>query len=682
MKLTCYHVAILTLIICFSSTKRTSHTKTSNKAVKDAAKHEKSSLPFGFLWHQHGLLIIWTILADIMIIGVRYAKTKPNYFIIHAWIFTLIFILTFVLVKYVEPWNYEEPYNPKDPQMILFGNWDYYRIHLISCRLVVPAPVSTVTVQIILGILAQLNILPKKRIKWIHILEKTSLRRIHAILGIIIWVGARITVLTGSLIHAKTYSHFIFLYIIAESSLFFLIIFYLEFKKKKDIESHNKIRPWIPKMVHRNDIKLIDDINRGLPRSELTNKYPNRLILFFRDGIYDLGKFDHPGGNWIHFRLRFSEVSRYLYGVTGMDDINSTRRWHHSVKAIEHLEKKCYLGSLFSNERKTEWMLRNSFTGKVVYSSDEWSFFKKENLSEKIQKIVFKNDHFKLENSLKGSNWTGKHFSFSKDGKTRLYTNLISMAISNCEYRRSLLNIVAELDKKSSQINSETKKGLQDLIELIPEYQDTLSELSIVVKRYGDNSSLSSKIQSLELKDKLFVEGLIGRGFNFDDIKAKNSVILIAGGNGILPYLDLLDLLLKKMIYLYFQSQNLDTKLIKPEQDYEGLFDQQKFTLVAAFENKEEFIGLEIIQSLDHLNKKLGLDLFEVLIRIKREPEKGFESINLPFTNERFNKRLLEKLILHRRANKVYLCGTPGMNLFLSGELNEIEDREFVVELV
>ena len=77
---------------------------------------------------------------------------------------------------------------------------------------------------------------------------------------------------------------------------------------------------------------------------------------------------------------------------------------------------------------------------------------------------------------------------------------------------------------------------------------------------------------------------------------------MIAAGTGILPFIDLLDLLLKKQLFLSLKSNNQDTSSVKPDQDYEQLFAGARFKLLCAFRTAEDFIGWEWIDKLAELS--------------------------------------------------------------------------------
>jgi hypothetical protein len=57
--------------------------------------------------------------------------------------------------------------------------------------------------------------------------------------------------------------------------------------------------------------------------------YPGLIIVQFKNRIYDLTNFNHPGGNHILQAVNFKEVSRYLIGINGLESTGS-KAWVHS----------------------------------------------------------------------------------------------------------------------------------------------------------------------------------------------------------------------------------------------------------------------------------------------------------------------------------------------------------------
>lgn len=154
---------------------------------------------------------------------------------------------------------------------------------------------------------------------------------------------------------------------------------------------------------------------------------------------------------------------------------------------------------------------------------------------------------------------------------------------------------------------------------------------------------------------------------------------IIAGGTGILPFLDLLDYLLKKALF----TPHYDEKLVIPstfnfyEEDYVGTFNNNfKLILFASFANDDEFIGSDIIVNLYHIVKKKNLSFFEMKLRIS---DKNTKFKGLPLINGYFDANFMNNNIKNDdNLKKIFICGPPAMNKKVYEDLQRndiIEDK-------
>lgn len=86
--------------------------------------------------------------------------------------------------------------------------------------------------------------------------------------------------------------------------------------------------------------------------------------------------------------------------------------------------------------------------------------------------------------------------------------------------------------------------------------------------------------------------------------------MIIAGGTGILPFIDLLDLLLKIELHRLLKSKNLGTEIVKPQQDYDSLFYNTKFKLLYSVDSIKNFTGFSWIEKLAAASRKNASGLF------------------------------------------------------------------------
>lgn len=201
-----------------------------------------------------------------------------------------------------------------------------------------------------------------------------------------------------------------------------------------------------------------------------------------------------------------------------------------------------------------------------------------------------------------------------------------------------------------------------------PEFTDSLP---LIIKAYPFKSALSKQIAEVEIGQKYLLEGPIGRGLEISD-SFSGEMVMIGAGTGILPFIDLLDLLLKKILFQAANVKKADTSYILPAQDYSKIFPGAKFKLLSAFRTMEDFIGWEWIGKAHRVSKNYDLGVFETVARVRTE-----QNIGMPSTKAHFDKEFLSRFI-SKSTDFVLICGPPKMNkgMFdIVKELVENEDR-------
>ena len=144
--------------------------------------------------------------------------------------------------------------------------------------------------------------------------------------------------------------------------------------------------------------------------------------------------------------------------------------------------------------------------------------------------------------------------------------------------------------------------------------------------------------------------------------KSKGNHIIVCGGTGILPFIDLLDFLLRKSIY-HVLSTTMGKKVAEQtnffKEDFEEAFGSKfKVILYGAFQTKEEFEYFGFILNLFNINKKYNLNYFDMILRFTDGTElPGVKTINSYFDDNFFSTN-----VIAGECNKVFICGNPKMN--------------------
>jgi predicted ferric reductase len=139
---------------------------------------------------------------------------------------------------------------------------------------------------------------------------------------------------------------------------------------------------------------------------------------------------------------------------------------------------------------------------------------------------------------------------------------------------------------------------------------------------------------------------------------------MIGAGTGILPFIDILDLIFKKQIAESLAANGQDASMVQPAQDYASLFPGARFKLLSAFATIEDFNGWDFIDKLAELSKKSGNGLFEAIVRIKG----GVLFNGIQKYEKYFNKDFYAKHITSK-TEKIWVCGPPVMQAAIFKDL-------------
>ena len=148
------------------------------------------------------------------------------------------------------------------------------------------------------------------------------------------------------------------------------------------------------------------------------------------------------------------------------------------------------------------------------------------------------------------------------------------------------------------------------------------------------------------------------------------TVYLFAGGTGILPFLDLLDYLLKKAIFLASSQRKTSSNLVNLyNENYSETFERSLgVVLFGSFATIEDFTGYDFIRKLFEISRDENLRLFEMTIRMG----KGIKLPDIPSTEETFNSEFIKKHVEGSKLSRAYICGPPGMNNSVPKALKKI----------
>lgn len=147
------------------------------------------------------------------------------------------------------------------------------------------------------------------------------------------------------------------------------------------------------------------------------------------------------------------------------------------------------------------------------------------------------------------------------------------------------------------------------------------------------------------------------------------TVYLFAGGTGILPFLDLLDYLLKKAIFLAASQKNNSSIVNLYNENYSETFERSlSVVLFGSFATLEDFTGYDFVRKLFEISRDENLRLFDMVIRMG----KGLKLPDIPSTEQSFDAEFVKKRVEGSKLSRAYICGPPGMNASVPKALSKI----------
>ena len=627
--------------------------------LSSGSAQKANGLKFGFIRHEYAQAIIWTVPVDMLILLARYFKGVPAWADIHLYTFMFLFICSYVARQ-----TGQTNISPVNPD---YGSETaaYRDLHK--------------EYNIILFIFAALQLAGGTFFKISRPLKLMAIRRNlksgHIVGGILTWITAKFFVFTGSLMYKYKFNNgILFTLILTETLGFVILLGYLEMRKRRlesapvdwsgsgDLSAYSLANENLTTQ-QQEIINAI--IKHRLTPAQLRSRFPDLTVFIFLNRVYNLTGFSHPGGPALFRAANWTEVSRFLFGVTGLTG-DPADAWKHSAAAFKTLQSRA-IGSLYApHVNDGDWPLRDDLD-KPRFVADEFRLAAVRRLSATTSQFALRCDDVHVRNDLLGTQWLGKHYVLSRAPhckKVRLYTHCASLAAEMQAYEARLADLVLTRSSDSAAVSA-----------LFPVRLDALP---LVVKKYESTDGLSSALHSLAVGDSVKVEGPVGRGFLLD--QTTGHVLLVAGGTGILPFADLLSLLLRKAVYLALSRRGASTEAVFPPQDYSALWRDCRFTLLCGFRTLEDFVNVDTVRRLVQVCRAAGLDLFRVVARVDGVDS---QTLGLDTTDRHFDAALLRRLFgSGEEVRETLVCGPGPMQVKLLKELKEFGVGEDRVTLV
>ncbi|CAD8125991.1 unnamed protein product [Paramecium sonneborni] len=573
-----------------------------------------------FTFHQYANFITWAILVDLGIIANRYGILVQYKMEVHAIIMILVIIPSVVAEFFMI-------FGEGDPQ--LFGQENLEDIHGLLGFIFLGLMIFQAIGGIVLKFCIQsINIQSHLKIQSL----------LHIYLGYIIYLLGKIQLgfgyyLSFSNVVNEGQGNLISFWCVYAFMFFWRIIFEYLYQNGKFYQFFNKKEERSRQQSGTLSNSLMIQYIEQNEQSQLQEDFKSRLWVMFNNEIIDLTEFVHPGGQYIWNKIKGREVSRFIFGGCGLED-ETAKQYEHSKNALVLLQNRV-IGQL---NRITVTIPNDEGSTTNITS---WKLDTITKLNDKISYFGFSNSQYRIISQFTQIHSFGKYFQIkSLESKTvpiRQYTCILSMAPENVEYRIQLVTYIESIVKTNQQSNAP----------LQPKY---LKELPMIIKCYESQKGFSKYIH--KHKNEMYdIQGPFGPSHG---IPNKGKIVIICGGTGIFPFLDLLDFLLKSIIY-QITLNKFGKQLADSLNSYDCSFNTDvHITLFMAVANKSELIGSDILFPIIQLQKHLQKEVLRLIIKIKEKIE-GIETIEERFSKEMFNRYLAKNLDYQRYL----ICGPP-----------------------
>ena len=340
----------------------------------------------------------------------------------------------------------------------------------------------------------------------------------------------------------------------------------------------SRIRKANQKLKTMNHFEAFDLIRKG------------KKIMFYDDLVLDVKWFsgNHPGGSFLIEKAIGEDTGKYMTGCSSYG--NEMNPYDHSAKAFSMLR-----GLAIARILEPAGYLEKSH-------QDDQGFYNfylshKEQLNNHTYLFYFKSDSTSMASSCLSATWLGKHFLIITR-KHLKYT------------RRYYSSLFVNLNEWAGELGLSTKSE---------EYKSD-GAIKFIVKIY-QNGKMTSFLDKLNTGMDLRIKGPLGPGLMLNDLEG--NFVAIAGGTGLVPFLDLVHMAQKKV--------DRNSK-------------EFKLALFVFFKTWKDGFGLEILEAVQKSVSWLTLQI------ITDENPKKSES-----------KSIIQST-LQSPKDLIWICGPSGFN--------------------
>ena len=234
-----------------------------------------------------------------------------------------------------------------------------------------------------------------------------------------------------------------------------------------------------------------------------------------------------------------------------------------------------------NEKNSTDTFDRNNTSNFTVDRIDE--------LSKNLKRVVFKSeDESKIRVFRNGLAFMGKHYVVvSRYNKVARYYTIWQSYHS--EIYQQYLEIFDSILAGNREFRSIDK--IEDLS------NETSDSIELFMKFYKQSKNgITNQISQATKEDRFIISGVFGKGLNLEKHNIVGTNLIIVGGTGILPFIDLFAYLARQLI-----SKHLISSQVFQGEVFEDYMDDAKFIIYAYYPDRENSIGLEFTEKISQL---------------------------------------------------------------------------------
>ena len=405
------------------------------------------------------------------------------------------------------------------------------------------------------------------------------LMRAHKLIGYCMFIAGLRNVYSGWDIYGEIKSSMIIIYTIIAVAFVtaeLIQIFY-----------RNKLKNPSKKLAIMSHFDVIEEVKKG------------RKLMFADDLVIDVGHFyrAHPGGSFMLVESLGEDTGKYMVGCSSYG--GTLNPYAHSDKAFSMLPELA-IGRIESppGYLKMPSDFDDVFMDFLVHSTEP--------LNQHTYMIHLTCSDVTVNNKCKDPSWLGKHFMVTYKEKLSIVKRYYSALFS--DYRKWTGNELVDASFETQQ-------------------DETKNMLKLIFKVY-QGGKMTQHLNKLNPGSLIKIKGPLGPGLLLKTLKGK--FLALAGGTGLVPFLDLVSIAWKQ----FGSSSN-----------------EFSFTLYVFFRTREDGFALEELKSVADGCNWLDLNII---------------------TDEHKDKKGIPNQIKSKIENGVdlaWVCGPSGFNRYYSDTL-------------